>query len=273
MNKHQQFLRLAKQKRDITNQLLSLLPEIYESGIYKKYAGSIEGYALRFAGIPESTVRKALNLHKLFKKKPKLKKLVNEVGVHKVSVVASLINDENQEAMIEKIRSMSMESLRLMAKEFRGKDKIYRLSLFLTQEQLKLINLVKKKIDPNMSEGELLAKMCEQYLSSCQTQKSEVSETKAVSRYLPAKVKKTVLKKYHNCCAYAGCEKPYDEIHHQVHFAKNKKHEKLLPLCKEHHQFIHHNLVQNAEDDPQFWRLHLKKTINPFDLKYQKMRN
>jgi hypothetical protein len=272
MNLHQQFLQLAKEKRQITYKLLSLLPEIFASGVYKKYAGSIEGYAFRFAGIPESTVRKSLNLNKLFKNKPKLQAIVKEVGVHKVSAVASLITDENQDIMIEKLRSMSMDSIREMAKEFRGKEKVYRLSVYLTQDQLKLINLVKKQIDPKLSEGELVAELCKQYLNSAKTEQCKVEDSKPAKRYIPAKTKKAVLKQYKNSCAYPGCHKHYSEIHHQVHFSQSKKHENLVPLCKEHHQFMHHNLVQNSEDSPQFWRLQLNKTTNSLDLKYQKMR-
>ncbi len=48
---HRTFVKLGYDRRRLTNQLLAILPEIYERGIYKKYARTIEEYAGKFGGL------------------------------------------------------------------------------------------------------------------------------------------------------------------------------------------------------------------------------
>ena len=72
-NLHQQFLKLARQKRIFTNKLLQLLPEIFEKKIYLKHAATIEGYAWRFAKLSPLVVQKRLRLEKNLIDKPALK--------------------------------------------------------------------------------------------------------------------------------------------------------------------------------------------------------
>ena len=59
------------------------------------------------------------------------------------------------------------------------------------------------------------------------------------SRYIPAKIKHELQQNYHGRCAYRGCNKPAEHIHHQDGFSITKNHENLIPLCKTHHDFIH----------------------------------
>lgn len=270
MSLHKKFIYLAKQKRIITNQLLQLLPQIYESGEYKKYARTIEGYAYRFAHIPESTVRKALNLNKYLRDKPRLQNLVQEVGVHKVSAVATLVDEKNEEVLIEKLRSMSLSALVEFAKEVRGSEKIQKLTFNLSADQINLFNLVKKQIAPELSVEEIFEKMCLFFLEA---KKETTVEVKASSRHIPVKQKKKINKKYHSLCAYPACNKKAEEIHHQVPYSIAKSHDKIVPLCKNHHQFMHNNLVMNSDKDPHFWKLQLQPTFSRVDLKYLKMRN
>ena len=64
-NLHQQFVQLGRAKFRLDYKLLALLPDIYESGIWKKYAGSIYEYAAKFGGLSHSAVEKRLRLKSL----------------------------------------------------------------------------------------------------------------------------------------------------------------------------------------------------------------
>jgi len=65
------------------------------------------------------------------------------------------------------------------------------------------------------------------------------SQPTAVSRYIPAKIKHELDQKHQGHCAYRGCNKPAEQIHHNNRFAITKSHEDLIPLCKIHHDFLH----------------------------------
>jgi len=74
MNLHKEFVRLGKERRTISNELVALLPEIYRLRIYeqKGYA-TIYDYAARIAGLSTGVVAKALKVAKLLEDKPILK--------------------------------------------------------------------------------------------------------------------------------------------------------------------------------------------------------
>lgn len=60
-----------------------------------------------------------------------------------------------------------------------------------------------------------------------------------ISRYIPAKNRHDLEQKYHGHCAYTGCNKPAEHIHHKDGFAAARNHENIIPLCKNHHDFVH----------------------------------
>jgi hypothetical protein len=184
--------------------------------------------------------------------------------------VATLVDAENEEVLIDKIRSMSLSALVEFAKEVRGSEKLEKLILNLGVNQVNLFNLVKKQIGPELSVEEIFEKMCLFFLESNEV---KVVPTEASSRHIPVKQKKKINKKYHNLCAYPSCNKKAEEIHHQIPYAISKSHDKIVPLCKIHHQFMHNNLVMNSDKDPHFWKLQLQPTFSRVDLKYLKMRN
>jgi len=116
---HAEFVRLAGAKRNLENRLVQMLPEIYASGIWKKYAKDIEEYAGRFGGIGGSTVRKRLNLEKYVEDKPHLKAAIAKVGVHKVALLATIATSENEEALADKVLNMSKSAVGILSKELR----------------------------------------------------------------------------------------------------------------------------------------------------------
>jgi hypothetical protein len=121
---HKQFKKLGLQRHKLLNEMMIILPKIYESGIYKKYASSIFEYASKFGGIPGSTVEKRLRLEKHLADKPALKVAINDVGVHKVAMVATIATAETDKMYADKIKNMSKSAVQILSKEMRQKQRL-----------------------------------------------------------------------------------------------------------------------------------------------------
>jgi hypothetical protein len=310
MDLHQKFQHLAKQKRILTNKLLALLPEIYESGIYKKYTRTIHGYAMQFAQIPESVVNKTLNLESKLQNKPLLKESISEFGIHKVSLVESIVTPENEKIMVEKLKSMSSKAIQTMAKEIRKSENLRTFNFTVTNHTQKLFSTVKKLLNvSDLSDDKVFERMLEYIVVARNAEYAEVSEItteateivvtskvvqnstntttatnfkvaqnsnatpKTNNRYIAAKTKMKIKQKYDNKCSYPDCNKKTEHLHHIERFSKCKNHNKLVPLCKIHHEFAHNNLIANEFDSPEYWKLNFAPTTNIIDLKYQKFRS
>ena len=118
---HRKFVILGNNRRKLTNELLALLPEIYEKGIYKKYSATIIEYAGKFGGLSKGVVIKRLRLEKYLKDKPILREAIKTEGVHKVALVAKLATAETESIWVDKLKNMSKSSLFELAKEVRAK--------------------------------------------------------------------------------------------------------------------------------------------------------
>ena len=119
---HRTFVKLGNSRRLLTNELLAILPEIFERGIYKKYARTIEEYAGKFGGLSEPVVKKRLRLEKYLKDKPNLREAITTEGVHKVALVASLATIETDAAWADKVKNMSKPAIQALSKEVRWKN-------------------------------------------------------------------------------------------------------------------------------------------------------
>ena len=117
---HLEFTRLGGMRHKLKNRMLAILPEIYKSGIYKKYAGSIVEYAGRFGDIAGTTVIKRLRLERNLEDKPFLKAAIGKVGVHKVALVAKIATSETDKAFAENISNMSRVAVQSLSKELRA---------------------------------------------------------------------------------------------------------------------------------------------------------
>lgn len=71
-------------------------------------------------------------------------------------------------------------------------------------------------------------------------------------RYVPVKIKRHVIRQTSGLCAYPGCTKPYEILHHTERFALNGTHDPdtLRPLCKAHERLAHKGLIENEEGCP-----------------------
>lgn len=128
-NLHKIFVRLGNDRRRLTNQLLAILPKIFEEKIYLKYARTIEEYAEKFGGLSKGVVQKRLRLQKYLENKPKLQQAILTEGVHKVALVASLATVADEAIWADKIQNMSKPAVQELTKEVRYKIERGELSL------------------------------------------------------------------------------------------------------------------------------------------------
>jgi len=269
-NLHLRFKELGKERNKLTYRLLNMLPEIYASGVWKKYAGSIVEYAGKYAGLSGGVVKKRLNLEKLLEGKEQLKEAIAEVGVHKVAMVASITNDKNEKNMVSLLKTMSKNAVQEMAKELRQgnprgeaqpcKAVAKTLTLELDEEMTFLFLKFKKKFK-NPSNREVMRELLKQADQPTKPVKSSPRGEAFTTRYVPAAIKRQAIGD--GKCRYNNCNKPYDVLHHAEYYAHTRKHEKLIPLCKEHHEFIHNGLITYD------WQIDTnKRNINIYDEMY-----
>lgn len=121
---HLKFVKLGSDRRKLTNELLALLPEIYEKKIYRKYAATIVEYAGKFGGLSKGVVLKRLRLEKYLEEKPLLKEAIKTEGVHKVALVANLATAETEAIWVDKLKNMSKAAVQELSKERRNLVKI-----------------------------------------------------------------------------------------------------------------------------------------------------
>jgi hypothetical protein len=245
-NLHQQFRKLGSEKINLTHRLCALLPQIYKSRIYKKYANSIEEYAWRYAGLSVGVVQKTLRLNERLSRNvseecgEKLQEIVAEVGVHKVAIVASMINEENEEQMIKAAKNLSKAALITMRKEMLHGNANETVKLELDEEMSALFLKLKKHYKCG-GNSEVMRRMLRELdgkhfpRKSDQCSEAPSPGTKPVTRYINATKRREVVAD--GTCA--KCNKPYEHLHHQTPFSISKSHDSLQPLCKAHHELAH----------------------------------
>jgi len=89
-------------------------------------------------------------------------------------------------------------------------------------------------------------------------------ESQKVTRYIPAQTKREAVDRHNGKCAFPGCNKPYQEIHHPQRFAIKKSHEDIVPLCKNHHHIAHAGLIKNEEQAPALWSVKPERDWNDY---------
>ncbi len=85
--------------------------------------------------------------------------------------------------------------------------------------------------------------------------KPEVVEN--ASRPISVAIENYVLAKTNCTCAFPGCYKPYEILHHTDRFAMYHIHDpdKIFPLCEAHERLAHLGLIENEDFEPQFWKI------------------
>ena len=167
---HHEFVRLGSMRFRLKNKMLAILPEIFTSGIWKKYAGRIEEYAGKYGDISNSTVKKRLRLEENLSDKPFLKAAIATIGVHKVAMVAKITTPEMDKAMADKLCNMSKIAVQSLSKELRAGQNQSSLcsavpltkKIELDENSTFLFLKLKKKLGKNLSDKEFLKQILEE---------------------------------------------------------------------------------------------------------------
>lgn len=247
-NIHEKFVEYGRNARKWINKCKMLLPEIDRQKIwYEKGFGSIYEYASKLAGLSHGQVRDALRIMKKIEDKPALMKVAEEKGINSVRPVATIANEQNQEFWAEKALEMSKHTLEAYVRESGPGTTLDQKTIQMTLSQNTAAKLEKIKGDRDWEE--VILELIEPEI----LQKPAPVESK--SPYIPAAIKKYVVQKYNGFCAFPGCCKEYAELHHTYRFSLTRVHDpdKIVPLCKSHHDLAHHGLIENETKSPEKW--------------------
>ena len=271
------FLRFQRSQN-----LLNMLPEIYESEIWKKYAKDIYEYAGRYGGIGRSSVEKRLKLEKHLENKPQLKAAIEKIGIHKVALMVTIATPTNEKMLADKALNMSKSALQTLSKELRGNDGIepcqakpIKITIELDEEMTFLFLKLKKKFK-KLSNKETMLELLEQ-ADQPHTKKSLAADSKPAKvitgdekRYIPAQQKRTIIA--NGKCQYPNCNKPYQQLHHPDRYGETKNHKNLVALCSDHHEFMHNGLIENEQAPQTEWHVNVYKTPDKIDQLYREYR-
>ncbi|MFH1284093.1 MAG: hypothetical protein ABIH78_00695 [Candidatus Peregrinibacteria bacterium] len=268
---HHEFVRLGRMRFRLKNKMLAILPEIYKSGVYKKYAGSIVEYAGKYGDIAKSTVIRRLGLEKKLENKPYLKEAIKTVGLQKVAIVANLATPETDKAFADKVRNMSKTAVQTLAKELRQKQitnfcsqchaKSENIKIELDEEMTFMFLKLKNRLGKNLGNKEIMRKILEE-VAEKEFPKSVTGHTLTkpkkddkISRYIPAGKKRQIIARTNGKCSYPNCNSPFQVLHHVDRFSESKNHDFVIPLCEIHHEFAHNNLIRNEKLAAEKWQL------------------
>jgi len=249
-NLHEKFVEYGSNARKWINKCKMLLPEIDRQKIwYKKGFGSIYEYAAKLAGLSHGQVRDALRIMKKIEDKPALLKVAEKKGLNSVRPIANVATEETQEFWAEKAQEMSKNTLELYVRESGPSTTLAQKTIQMTLSQEIAVKLEKIKGDRDWEEVIL------ELMEAKTINKPEPVESK--SAYIPAAIKQYVIQKYHGFCAFPGCCKEFDELHHTYRFALTGVHDpdQIVPLCRAHHNLAHHGLIQNESKAPEKWHI------------------
>lgn len=101
----------------------------------------------------------------------------------------------------------------------------------------RLLAMQNKGIDLN----KVLEELLDQREKKIQQEKITLQADKEHSRYIPVKIQRVLKQEYGSKCAHSNCTNVSVNIHHQIRFALDPRHNPmyLLPLCKLHHEIAH----------------------------------
>lgn len=282
---HTQFVQYGRNAKEWMRKCVMLLPEIERRGIWRKKGfGSIYEYAAKLAGMSKNTVDDALRILKKIEDKPALLAVAEARGLGAVRPVVTVATPKDEKFWAEKAAKMSKNTLEIYVRECRRQGGVVDTTIEnnsalefrpgtefqVIQEQAHGVKPAKVEIamDLDKATAEMLLKLkgpgdwnsLMQELLALREKKLEQEEPEPVvnaKRYIPVGIRKHVLKKTNGQCAYPGCNKPHQILHHTRRFALHPEHdpETLVPLCTAHERIAHHGLIEYEQGETARWKL------------------
>jgi hypothetical protein len=266
-------LELSGYIKKYRNQFIALIPLVEKRKVYLKHnMHSIYEFAAKLAGISNETVAKILRISHKLKKSPRLQEaFVNgEVTWTKLEVVSPLISAKNDLVLALKLPTMSVDAIRLMVKELKlpegenlksSKKQTELLSVKLSVKTMTKLKIFKAKVEKRLGHlvtwDKAFSMMLEDFYQIYPTETIHNSKDipleprseqprwpqapEAVaeySRYIPAKKRREILSRTNGLCS--KCNKPAQVLHHEDPYSVSYSHESVVPLCRAHHDLVHH---------------------------------
>lgn len=267
---HEKFVEYGRNAKEWMRKCVLLLPEIEKHKIWqRKGFENIYEYARQIAGMSRFKVDESLRILRRIQDKPALLKVAEEKGLQRVRPVAAISTVGDQKFWAEKAQIMSKHPLEAYVKNYRQeilpeegtqssksnsnpkfkpyKEIIMQLDILTAEELEKL----KGQSDWNTLMKEFL---------ELRKQKMEIQKPKAIqakSRAIPSSIRKHVLGKTRSTCAFPGCNKKAEILHHTDRFAMYGIHDPdtIVPLCKAHERLAHLGLIANENEAAKFWKV------------------
>jgi hypothetical protein len=263
---------VGKTAKNWKNTFISLLPEVYKRRLYKqKGFCSIHEFAAKLGGITYGVVDDVLRLMKKFEKMPKLLELIPEVGVSKLKTIAAVVTPQTAEIWGKRAETLSKSALETLIREYRKETSTKKLEekssssrdiytkkhehfgMDLAPETIFQLKLLKQKFEKEKGEplcwNDVMKMAAQKLLKTVSRQKERkikktACRTRTNSRYIPVELRRKQSKK----CVVQGCNKPAEVIHHPDRYSITKNHNKLVSMCKTHHELAHRGHIDEKND-------------------------
>jgi hypothetical protein len=262
---------------------VALLPEVFKRRLYKKHGCySIHEFAAKLGGVSHKTVDEVLRLHERTKNVPQLQNQIEKHGWAKVRTVTSLIGTVKEKDLVEMIENLPKKSLEKGVQELKVQkglavasenialpgeklDTMIKMSFNLDPETKFRLRKLQQKLEKERKQTVSFNEVIKTMLDAVEEKPKKKPKTrKTKSRTVSAAQQYELDQTYHGKCGFPGCNEPSINNHHPERYALKKNHEKLVPLCKCHHDLAHAGLIANEELPPQYWKIRNHKDITDF---------
>ena len=265
MNLHQEFCRLASERRRLKNELLAMIPEIEKERVWEKEGyKSVVDYAQRIAGLGTEIVKRRLNMEKRLEDKPELKAAIKTAGMHKVSRVISIATAENQAELAELVKTASKKTVEKYVQEQKC-DYVEKLTVELDGEMQYLFLKLKKKYGDKLSNREVLKMALQELVPEEEFVPGHKSEKEEAGRYVEKSAVDAAI--YETKGKGKMCNSPYEVIHHKERWSEAHNHKEIVALCEIHHQLCHNGYV-----DEEKWVTRKTPVLREADKAYREIR-
>jgi hypothetical protein len=237
---------------------IGLLPEINRRRLYEKEGFlSIYHFAAVLGGVSREQVNRVINTEKTLEDKPNCRALLVEgkVSINKFSR-APVITKENDAEVAKSLQILSQKTLEIMRKDEKAcaraqaetqQGQLVQPTASVPGHKFALSEELLKKLDELHAQGKDVSKIL---LEALELRTKDIQERKQEAasrlpeesgRYITKEIRDLQDEEYGNKCAYSGCTRPAEQIHHQVRFGLQSLNNPiyLVPLCAEHHKIAH----------------------------------
>lgn len=271
---HKKFSEYGLNAKQWLHKCALMLPTIQKYQVWRhKGFSSIYEYAAKLAGMSKYQVDNSLRIIKKIKDKPELLKIAETKGVNSVRPVVTIATKQNAKFWAEKANKMTKNELEVYVRDIRNQNNQK------TQEQAETKTAtITMQLEKNLvhkinkySKGDinkLIKHMLQLYEADLNKKlnQNKPETKKATSSHIPTKIRKFVEKRCQGKCEFPECNNKFKELHHTERLKSVKKHDpdKIIALCKAHHNLAHMGFIDNENQETKFWKI--RKHPNRLDL-------